>query len=184
MILSDADIIQAIQNKHIYINPMKLGYLQPSSIDVTLHSVIATVTHTREVISVTNPPTMQKQDISETGYVLFPGEMILGALDEWIEIDNTLVARIEGKSSLGRIGLGVHITAGYVDPGWKGRLTVEIKNHALYDIEIRAGMKIAQISFIKLLTPSIRIYGTNLGSKYNNAVGVEGAKPEIKLTKE
>ena len=100
-------------------------------------------------------------------FMLHPGEFVLGSTLEHIEIPNDLVARLEGKSSLGRIGLLIHSTAGYVDPGWKGHLTLELTNVSRIPITLYYGMRIGQISFLALSTPVDRPYGTpELRSRY------------------
>ena len=105
-------------------------------------------------------------------YVLEPGEFILANTIENVELPADVVARLEGKSSLGRLGLMVHATAGYVDPGFKGQLTLEISNVARARISIFYGMKIGQISFLRLTTPAENPYGSGtLGSKYQGQLG-------------
>ena len=98
---------------------------------------------------------------------LHPGEFVLGSTLENIELPGDLVARLEGKSSLGRIGLLIHSTAGYVDPGWKGHLTLELSNVANLPVTLYYGMKIGQISYVRLTHPADNLYGSSaLGSKY------------------
>jgi dCTP deaminase len=100
-------------------------------------------------------------------FMLHPGEFVLGSTLEHVEVPSDLVARLEGKSSLGRIGLLIHSTAGYVDPGWKGHLTLELSNVSNFPITLYHRMKIGQISFLKLTTPADVLYGSaELGSKY------------------
>ena len=100
-------------------------------------------------------------------FILHPGEFVLGSTLEHIELPDDLVARLEGKSSLGRIGLVIHSTAGFVDPGWKGHLTLELSNLSRLPITLYRGMKIGQISYLHLTTPADRLYGSEgLGSKY------------------
>ena len=102
-----------------------------------------------------------------TPFILHPGEFVLGSTSEHIELPAHLVARLEGKSSLGRLGLVIHSTAGFVDPGWKGHLTLELSNLSNLPITLFYGMKIGQISFLELTTPATRLYGSKeLGSKY------------------
>ena len=100
-------------------------------------------------------------------FILHPGEFVLGSTLERVTLPDDLVARLEGKSSLGRLGLLIHSTAGYVDPGWKGNLTLELSNVANLPIALYYGMKIGQISFFKMSSPVDRPYGSKeLGSKY------------------
>jgi dCTP deaminase len=108
----------------------------------------------------------------EDPFILHPGEFVLGATRERIRLPEDLVARLEGKSSLGRLGLLIHSTAGYVDPGWNGYLTLELSNVANLPITIYPGMKIGQISFFRLSTPAERPYGsTETRSKYQGQRG-------------
>ena len=100
-------------------------------------------------------------------FILHPGEFVLGQTLEWVELPDDLVARLEGKSSLGRLGLLIHSTAGYVDPGWKGNLTLELSNVANLPIALYSGMRIGQISFFRMTSPVERPYGSSTsGSKY------------------
>ena len=100
-------------------------------------------------------------------FILHPGEFVLGQTLEWVELPDDLVARLEGKSSLGRLGLLIHSTAGYVDPGWKGNLTLELSNVANLPIALYHGMRIGQISFFKMSSPVERPYGSpELRSRY------------------
>ena len=103
----------------------------------------------------------------EEPFVLHPGEFVLGTTTERIVLPDDIVARLEGKSSLGRLGLLIHSTAGYVDPGWDGKLTLELSNVANLPIVLMPGMAIGQMSFFEMTTPVDRPYGTpGLGSKY------------------
>ena len=103
----------------------------------------------------------------EESFILHPTEFVLAQTLEWIELPDDLVARLEGRSSLGRLGLLIHSTAGYVDPGWKGNLTLELSNVANLPIALYFGMRIGQISFFKMSSPVERPYGSaELGSKY------------------
>ena len=100
-------------------------------------------------------------------FMLHPGEFVLGSTLERIELPEDLVARLEGKSSLGRLGLLIHSTAGYVDPGWKGHLTLELSNVSNLPITLYCSMKIGQISYLRLTTPADNLYGSEaLSSKY------------------
>jgi dCTP deaminase len=108
----------------------------------------------------------------EEPFVIHPGSFCLGSTLETVTIPNDIVARVDGKSSLGRLGLLVHATAGYVDPGWTGKLTLELSNQSQMPIALYYGMRIAQISFIELTTPVDRPYGSaELGSKYQGQTG-------------
>jgi dCTP deaminase len=108
----------------------------------------------------------------DEAFILHPGEFVLGSTLERVALPDDLVARLEGKSSLGRLGLLIHSTAGYVDPGWDGYLTLELSNVANLPITIYPGMKIGQISFFRLTTPADTPYGSaKAGSKYQGQRG-------------
>ena len=145
--------------------------MQPASIDVRLDRNILVFRNSRKpYIDVRK----DLEDLTELvpidddePFILHPGEFVLGSTFEHIEIPADLVARLEGKSSLGRIGLLIHSTAGYVDPGWKGHLTLELTNVANLPITLYYGMKIGQISFSQLTEAAEQLYGSaELGSKY------------------
>jgi dCTP deaminase len=155
----------------VVIRPYDPADLQPSSVDLHLdHSFRVFRNNRYPFIDV-----RQKQpDLTELltigadePFILHPGEFVLGQTLEWVELPTDLVARLEGKSSLGRLGLLIHSTAGYVDPGWKGNLTLELSNVANLPIALYFGMKIGQISFFRMTSPVERPYGSpSLGSKY------------------
>lgn len=121
---------------------------------------------------------MDKTEIpTPAPFILQPGQFILASTVEYIGLANNIVARLEGKSSLGRLGILIHSTAGYVDPGWKGTLTLEISSVARIPITLYYGMEIGQISFLRLSTPSERPYGSvGLGSKYQGQVGATATR--------
>src|SRR5207302_2827451 len=108
----------------------------------------------------------------ETPFILHPGEFVLGSTLERVRLPDDLVARLEGKSSLGRLGLLIHSTAGFIDPGWDGHVTLELSNVANLPITIYRGMKIGQLSFVRLTEPAEAPYGSGrLGSKYQGQKG-------------
>jgi dCTP deaminase len=170
-VLSDRDIRASIESGAVVIRPYDPADLQPSSVDLHLdHSFRVFRNNRYPFIDV-----RQKQpDLTELltiepdePFILHPGEFVLGQTLEWVELPVDLVARLEGRSSLGRIGLLIHSTAGYVDPGWKGNLTLELSNVANLPIALYFGMKIGQISFSRMSSPVDRPYGSpSLGSKY------------------
>ena len=173
MVLSDRSIKEEIAKGRIVVSPLGEGCIQPASVDVHLdESLLVFRNSRRPYIDV-----RQAQDgdglteMIEIGgdvpFMLHPGEFVLGSTAEHIELPDDLVARLEGKSSLGRIGLLIHSTAGYVDPGWKGHLTLELSNVSNLPVTLYAGMKIGQISFLRLTTAAENLYGSAvLGSKY------------------
>jgi dCTP deaminase len=176
MILSDVDIRKEIESGRIVIDPFDPAAIQPSSIDLHVDDRFRVFANSRypyidvkkempgltEVVEVADPDP----------FILHPGEFVLGSTLERVAIPDDMVARLEGKSSLGRLGLLIHSTAGYVDPGWDGFLTLELSNVANLPITIYPGMKIGQISFFRLSTPAERPYGsTETMSKYQGQRG-------------
>lgn len=176
MVLSDGTIRAEIAAGRIVVNPIDGDDIQPASIDLHLDDRFLVFANTRQpYIDVREPLdelTEAVQIDGEQPFMLHPGEFALGSTREHIELPDDLVARLEGKSSLGRLGLLIHSTAGFVDPGWRGRLTLELSNVARLPIALYAGMKIGQISFLRLSTPAERLYGSpELGSKYQGQSG-------------
>jgi dCTP deaminase len=170
-VLSDRDISAALAAARIKIEPYDRADLQPSSVDLHLDRSFRVFRNNRYPFI---DPRVAQPDLTELlsvaddeAFVLHPGEFVLGQTLEWVELPDDLVARLEGKSSLGRLGLLIHSTAGYVDPGWKGKLTLELSNVANLPIALYFGMKIGQISFLSMSSPVERPYGSaGLGSKY------------------
>jgi dCTP deaminase len=172
-VLSDRDIAVALAAGRVRVEPYDAADLQPSSIDLHLDRSFRVFRNNRyPFIDVRSPQPDLTELLSvkdDEPFVLHPGEFVLGQTIEWVELPDDLVARLEGKSSLGRLGLLIHSTAGYVDPGWKGKLTLELSNVANLPIALFFGMKIGQISFFEMSSPVDRPYGSaGLGSKYQN----------------
>jgi dCTP deaminase len=145
--------------------------VQPASVDLRLGDTFR-VFHNHRISSIDlrEPPGNLTEEVripeGET-FVIHPGEFCLGRTLEWVELPDDIVARIEGKSSLGRLGLIVHATAGFCDPGWKGTLTLELNNLTRVPIKLTPGLLIAQLSFMTLDRPARRPYGSaELGSHY------------------
>ena len=171
MILSDRDIRKQIQQGRIVIDPYDDVAVQPASIDLRLGAQLRVFqSHRVQVIDVRQelPQLTELVVIDELNpFILHPGEFALGMTTEEIHLPDDIVGRLDGKSSLGRLGLVVHSTAGFVDPGWQGRLTLELSNLANLPIALYSGMKVSQLSFVKLTSPAERPYGSKgLGSKY------------------
>jgi dCTP deaminase len=170
-VLSDRDIRAALQAGRVRIDPYDAGCLQPSSVDLHLDADFRVFRNNRYAFI---DPRTSQPDLTELvsvdrdePFILHPNEFVLGQTLEWVELPDDLVARLEGRSSLGRLGLLIHSTAGYVDPGWKGNLTLELSNVANLPIALYSGMKIGQISFFKMSSPVERPYGSReLGSRY------------------
>ncbi len=176
MILSDRTIREAIESGRIEIDPYDPAKLQPSSVDLTLDRRFRVFrNHTRALIDVKEPMDDLTEEIaidSDGVFLLHPNEFVLGSTAERIRITDDLVGRLEGKSSLARLGLLIHSTAGFVDAGFDGYLTLELSNVATLPITLYPGMKIGQISFLQMTTSADQPYGTGpLGSKYLNQQG-------------
>ena len=171
MVLSDRSISEALASGRLVVDPIGEAAVQPASLDIRLDRFFRVFRNHREAYIDVHD---QAENLTE-GYeidedepfVLHPGEFVLGSTLERVELADDLVARIEGKSSLGRIGLLVHATAGYVDPGWNGKLTLELSNVATLPIRLYYRMKIGQLSFQNLTTAAERPYGhPDLKSRY------------------
>jgi dCTP deaminase len=170
-VLSDRDIRAELETGRVVIRPYDATDLQPSSVDLHLDRSFRVFRNTRypfiDVRSLQPDLTELLTVEDDEPFILHPGEFVLGQTLEWVELPDDLVARLEGKSSLGRLGLLIHSTAGYVDPGWKGTLTLELSNVANLPIALYFGMRIGQISFFRMSSPVERPYGSpELGSKY------------------
>ena len=170
-VLSDRDIRAALEAGRIRIEPYDPACLQPSSVDLHLDRHFRVFRNNRYAFIDVRQPQPDLTELLSVGddepFILHPGEFVLGQTLEWVELPDDLVARLEGKSSLGRLGLLIHSTAGYVDPGWKGTLTLELSNVANLPITLYCGMKIGQVSFERMSSPVERPYGSPaLGSKY------------------
>ncbi|HZQ85432.1 MAG TPA: dCTP deaminase [Acidimicrobiales bacterium] len=176
MILSDKTIREEIDAGRIVIDPLDKDCIQPSSVDLHLDRYFRVfLNHTMRVIDVKEDQE-ELTELVEIGeddsFVLHPGEFVLGSTSERVTLPTDLVARLEGKSSLGRLGLLIHSTAGFVDAGWDGHLTLELSNVANLPIALYPGMKIGQISFLRMTTPADAPYGSaSVGSKYQGQRG-------------
>lgn len=171
MVLSDRTIKEELAKGRIVVDPLGDGCIQPASVDVHLDSQILVFRNSRrpfiDIREDMSDLTEMVEVENDTPFILHPGEFVLGSTLERIELPEDLVARLEGKSSLGRLGLLIHSTAGYVDPGWKGHLTLELSNVSNLPITLYQRMKIGQISYLRLTTPADNLYGSQaLRSKY------------------
>lgn len=176
MILSDRSISEALASGRIEVDPLDPSMIQPSSIDVTVDRYFRVFrNHTTDIIDVKQnlEDLTELVEIAEDDrFILHPGEFVLGSTAERVKLSDDLVARLEGKSSLGRLGLLIHSTAGFVDAGWNGYLTLELSNVATLPITIYPGMKIGQLSFLQMSTPADNPYGSaQIGSKYQGQRG-------------
>ncbi|HVM40731.1 MAG TPA: dCTP deaminase [Acidimicrobiia bacterium] len=176
MVLSDASIRKAIADGRILIDPFDEADLQPSSVDLHIDRYFRVFrNHTTPYIDpkVNQEDLTEMVEVAEDGmFILHPGEFVLGSTAERVALGDDLVARLEGKSSLGRLGLLIHSTAGFVDAGFDGHLTLELSNVATLPIALYPGMKIGQISFFQMTTAAEKPYGsTERGSKYQGQRG-------------
>ena len=176
MVLSDRTIATLIAEGRIGIDPYDPALLQPSSVDVRVDRLFRVFRNNRAPFI----DVKVEQDLTELvevsdddqPFILHPGEFVLGSTLERIRLPDDLVARLEGKSSPGRLGLLIHSTAGFIDPGWDGHVTLELSNVANLPITIYYGMKIGQISFMRITEPASAPYGSDkLGSKYQGQRG-------------
>ena len=171
MVLSDRTIREEIDSGRIVIDPFEASNVQPSSVDVRVDRQFRVFHNARyPFIDVRQPMdglTELVEVSDEEPFILHPGEFVLGQTLERVTLPDDLVARLEGKSSLGRLGLLIHSTAGFVDSGFSGNLTLELSNVANLPITIYYGMPIGQISFMRMDGPVERPYGSGeAGSKY------------------
>lgn len=181
MILSDKTIWEELRAGRIVIEPLGEGCVQPSSVDLHLDRYFRVFrNHSIRVIDVREA----QEDLTELveikegeALILHPGEFVLGSTSETIGVPDDLVGRLEGKSSLGRLGLLIHSTAGFVDPGFQGHVTLELSNVANLPITLYPDMKIGQISFLRMTSAAIHPYGSGeLGSKYQGQRGPTPSK--------
>jgi dCTP deaminase len=176
MVLSDRTIRRLVDDGVIGIEPFDEELLQPSSVDVRVDRFFRVFQNSRYPFIDVKEPMDDLTELVEADdtepFILHPGEFVLGSTLERITLPDDLVARLEGKSSLGRLGLLIHSTAGFIDPGWDGHVTLELSNVANLPITIYVGMKIGQLSFVRLSEPAERPYGAaGIGSKYQGQAG-------------
>jgi dCTP deaminase len=176
MVLSDRTIRRLLAEGRIGIEPYAEELLQPSSVDVRVDRLFRVFRNSRypfiDVKREMEDLTELVEVDSEEAFILHPGEFVLGSTLERITLPDDLVARLEGKSSLGRLGLLIHSTAGFIDPGWDGHVTLELSNVANLPITIYYAMKIGQLSFVQMTEPAETPYGAGaLGSKYQGQAG-------------
>ena len=182
MVLSDHDIKIELAQGRIGIEPLGEGLVQPASVDLRLGNdfrVFRNSTHVA-IDPEAHQPDLTEHIVVEEGdaFVLHPGQFALGTTLECITVPNDILAKLEGKSSLGRLGLMIHSTAGYIDPGWTGQVTLELSNVASLPILLRPGMRIGQISFERMSSPVDLPYGSpELGSHYQGQMGATAGQP-------
>ena len=176
MLLSDRDIIAAVEAGHLVVDPWDAELLQPSSVDVRLDRYFRVFNNTQYTHI---DPGLQQDELTtliepkgDDPFVLHPGEFVLGSTLEVVTLPNDLAGRLEGKSSLGRLGLLTHSTAGFIDPGFTGHLTLELSNVANLPIMLWPGMKIGQLCLFRLSSAARNPYGSAAaGSRYQGQRG-------------
>jgi len=176
VVLSDRTIKRLVEEGRIGIDPYDEALMQPSSLDVRVDRYFRVFRNSRypfiDVKQAQEELTELVEVDGEEAFILHPGEFVLGSTLERVTLPDDLVARLEGKSSLGRLGLLIHSTAGFIDPGWDGHVTLELSNVANLPITIYPEMKIGQLSFVQLSEPAETPYGSGeLGSKYQGQQG-------------
>ena len=176
MLLSDRDIKSEVSLGRIKLEPYDAAMVQPASVDIRLDRFFRTFeNHKYQFID----PAQEQEDLTRAvevapnePFILHPGEFVLGSTYEVVTLPDDIAARVEGKSSLGRLGLLTHATAGFVDPGFSGHVTLELSNVANLPVTLWPGMKIGQLCFIKMSSSSEHPYGSGVyGSRYQNQRG-------------
>jgi dCTP deaminase len=176
VLLSDRDILAEIHDKRIVVDPYDEAMVQPSSIDFRLDRYFRVFENHRyphiDPAADQSDLTRMVEPVGEEPFILHPGEFVLGSTLEVVTLPDDLAARVEGKSSLGRLGLLTHATAGFVDPGFSGHVTLELANVATLPIKLYPGMKIGQLCFFRLSSPAEHPYGSaKYGSRYQGQRG-------------
>ncbi len=198
MVLSDTDIMARLKKGDLVIKDIDFDkQIGPSSVDLRLgnrfrmfkmsdHSMIDPKNYHDELIKKWNDADTKVEEcsytrlyISEKPFIIHPGEFVLASLREFVSIPPDLVGRLEGRSSLGRLGLMVHSTAGYVDPGFRGHLTLELANVGKLPVKLYPGMRICQIVFQKMTSPAAVPYGSKEGSKYQDEMGATQSRINV-----
>ena len=184
MLLSDRDIKAELSSGRIGLDPLDLGMIQPSSIDVRLDKYFRLFdNHKYPFID----PREDQNELTRLvevkdgePFILHPGEFVLGSTYEQTTLPDDIAARLEGKSSLGRLGLLTHSTAGFVDPGFSGHVTLELCNVATLPIKLWPGMKIGQLCFIRLTSPAEKPYGSSeYSSRYQGQRGPTASRSHL-----
>jgi dCTP deaminase len=176
VLLSDRDILSEIESGRVTLDPFDASMIQPSSIDVRLDRFFRVFENHRyphiDPAIEQDELTREVEPIGDEPFILHPGEFVLGSTYEVVGLPDDVAARLEGKSSLGRLGLLTHSTAGFIDPGFTGHVTLELANVANLPIKLWPGMKIGQLCFFRLSTPAAHPYGSDkYGSRYQDQRG-------------
>lgn len=186
MLLSDRDIALSLDQGRIKLTPLDRGLIQPASIDVRLDRYFRLFdNHRYPVIDpAAEQPGLTHEVVADADdpFVLHPGEFVLGSTYECVELGPDIAARLEGKSSLGRLGLLTHSTAGFIDPGFDGHVTLELSNTATMPILLYPGMKVGQLCFFGLSSPAEHPYGsTGAGSHYQGQRGPTPSRSHLRF---
>ena len=176
MLLSDKDIRSEIDDGRVRIEPYEPTMVQPSSVDIRLDRYFRVFENHRypHIDPAVEQPDLTRLITSEEGepFILHPGEFVLASTYEVVTLPDDLASRLEGKSSLGRLGLLTHSTAGFIDPGFSGHVTLELSNVATLPIKLWPGMKIGQLCMFRLTSPAEEPYGSpRYGSRYQGQRG-------------
>ncbi len=176
MLLSDRDIVAEVEAKRVQLHPFDADMIQPSSIDVRLDRFFRVFENHRypHIDPAADQPDLTRavEPEGDEPFILHPGEFVLGSTYEVVTLPDDVAARLEGKSSLGRLGLLTHSTAGFIDPGFSGHVTLELSNVATLPIKLWPGMKIGQLCFFRLSSPTANPYGSaKYGSRYQDQRG-------------
>ena len=188
MLLSDRDLKAALAEGRMGLDPYDEAMVQPSSVDVRLDRYFRVFANHRYTHI---DPAVAQDDLTELlepegeePFILHPGEFVLGSTLEVISLGNDLAARLEGKSSLGRLGLLTHSTAGFIDPGFSGHVTLELSNVANLPIKLYPGMKIGQICVLPLTSASEHPYGSSIyGSRYQDQRGPTPSRSYLRFSR-
>ncbi|HET8558891.1 MAG TPA: dCTP deaminase [Marmoricola sp.] len=176
MLLSDRDILAELDAKRVVLDPFERSMVQPSIVDVRLDRLFRVFENHKypHIDPAEDQPELTRlvEPDPEEPFILHPGEFVLGSTYEVVSLPDDIAARLEGKSSLGRLGLLTHSTAGFIDPGFSGHVTLELANVANLPIKLWPGMKIGQLCFFRLTSPALEPYGsTSYGSRYQGQRG-------------
>jgi dCTP deaminase len=176
VLLSDRDILAEVEEKRVQLDPFDAEMVQPSSVDIRLDRFFRVFENHRypHIDPSADQPDLTRavEPDGEEPFILHPGEFVLGSSFEVITLPDDIAARLEGKSSLGRLGLLTHSTAGFIDPGFSGHVTLELSNVATLPIKLWPGMKIGQLCFFRLSSPAQHPYGSaKYGSRYQGQRG-------------
>ncbi|HWV26463.1 MAG TPA: dCTP deaminase [Aeromicrobium sp.] len=188
MLLSDRDILAEIDAGRIGLDPLEKSMIQPSSIDVRLDKFFRVFDNHKyphiDPAADQSDLTREVEVAGDEAFILHPGEFVLGSTYELVTLPDDVAARLEGKSSLGRLGLMTHSTAGFIDPGFSGHVTLELANVATLPIKLYPGMKIGQLCYFRLTSPAENPYGSQkYGSRYQGQRGPTASRSHLSFHK-